>query len=348
MQMARFRGGEPNCAPQLSDPVHLTAFASVPSNSSTGVNAAALKNPVGAAMMINQIKFSLKAQVNAGAQFQATVLGGMILCELKLGNIPLTNGFIPVWNFVKPNSLNAELFTVVTEESVADAAYAEFCWTLPRPLYVPANAVIIPTFSNTGLVPNTIDVRISYAGRSLKAGAPTPKKVAIPYVSSYISKNFPADDEDSDESSELSLINPFDQPLKLQRLTGRCQNVRNINGSAIVYADEGFSQILTAGAGDHYLSMATPGEEMISVKIYDSNGRPIVKDFTIFRSVFPTATRSWELDNGAVMDPQSYYRVFVDKQPALIGDTADDFTIFSQLTIGAVGWREISDLGEIA
>lgn len=348
MQMSRFRGDQ-DCAPQLSDPIHLTAAASVPSNSTTGVNAAALKNPTGAAMMIHQIKFSLKAQVSSGAQFQATVLGGMILCDLKLGNIPLTNGFVPVWNFVKPNSFNSELFTLITEEATADAAYAEFCWTLARPLYVPANAVIIPSFSNTGLVPNTIDVRISYAGRSLKAGAAPPKRVFIPYVSSYISKNFPADDEDSDESSELSIINPFDQPLKLQRLTGRCQNVRNIAGLATVYADEGFSQVIVPGlSSDYYLSMATPGEEMISVKIYDSNGRPIVKDFTIFRAVFPTTTRSWEFDNGAVMDPQSYYRVFVDKQPALIGDTATDFTIFSQITIGAVGWREIADLGEIA
>lgn len=328
MQLSR-RNRNDKCIQLPSDPIHLTATATVPSNSTTGVNAAALKNPMGGAMEIHQIKWELQIP-SASVTFTGSVTGGVIGCKLEMGGHPLTNGFIPVWSFVKPNSILDEI--LMNTGATAAGQVSVFTWNLARPLYVPPGVTVTPAFQHRGLFQAAVNVRISYGGRSFRAKTAAPKKVNVPYASVYISKNFDANAADTDQSTELDIINPFDTPLKLQRLTGRCQ-FQDSNRGGNLYIDEGYN-----GA----TSGPTPGEEMLSVRIFDSNGRPIVRNATIFRSVFSTITRSWEMDNGAVMDPESYYRVLLTKAAPLAGASSDP--VFCQAFVGAVGWREIGGL----
>ena len=81
--------------------------------------------------------------------------------------------------------------------------------------------------------------------------------------------------------------------------------------------------------------------QSIFLRITDSYGRPIVRNFSPFRSVFSALTRSWEMDNGAKLDPQAYYLVNVRKDAV---SYASSGTGSAQAFISMVGWREMGKL----
>src|SRR3972149_2029811 len=81
-----------------TSPIHLTATTTLASNSSGGVNAIALKNPIGRPMEIHEIKFQLTMEEpSTRLAFKGIIVG----CKLDLGKIPITNGFIPIAIFGK-------------------------------------------------------------------------------------------------------------------------------------------------------------------------------------------------------------------------------------------------------
>lgn len=302
---------------ELSTPIHLTATTSLASNTTGGVNTVALKNPMGGAMEVHEIKFQVTGPLS---QTNANVFGGIIAAKLDIGSHPLTNGYVPIWSLGRSLGLGAENLIRNVNNAIS-----EFSWRLARPLYVPADAVITPTFQHRGLITNSLSVRVSYVGRSFNRRGPLPQKVYIPYASAYVSKNFSIDSADTDESTELELINPFDSPLFIQRFTGRCQFYWN-DGSANNYAT------------DSQMGSIVSGGQLMTVRMVDSNGRPIIRNFTVFYTAFPQPTRSWELDGKAVMDPQSYYRVFTRKSAPT---AALNIPATTQIFVGCVGWREI-------
>lgn len=299
---------------RASTPLHLTATTTLGSNTTGGVNTVALKNPLGGAMEIREIKFAITGPPLYNGSSNVGY-GGIIGAKLDVGAHPLTNGYVPVGNFGRPIGLFSEQILSNINNSIS-----EFSWKLPRPLYVPAGAVITPTFQHRGLVTDSLSVRVSYSGRSVSG--PMPKKIFIPYASCFVSKNFPSDTAGSDQSTELDLINPFDDVLYIHRFVGRCY-----------FTNQGF--VTEVGVGND-----TAGREMFTVRMSDSNGRPIIRTFTVFRVAFPTPTRTWDLDGQAVMDPQSYYRVFVKKAAPIVGNF-DTGPATTQVMMSCVGWREI-------
>lgn len=301
-------------------PIHLTATATLGSNSSGGVNAIALKNPLGQPMEILQIKWSLyQSATNRGD------VGGVIACKLDLGKHSLTNGFVPVWSFGRVENLTGEIING-TDTNGTVYTTNEFSWKLPQPLYVPANAVVIPTFQHRGLIEQEIQVRISYSARSIPPGTPEPKKVSIPYAACYVSKSFNVNNAGTDSSSETDLINPFDEPLFLQRLTGRVAQLNLSNTPPTIYdSDETY-------AGE------TVSTIQYNVRLIDSFGRPLIRNFVPFRMAFSGVTRTWETD-GDVMDPRSYVLAYVRKDVPYQG--ASGSNIISQAFIGLVGHRYV-------
>lgn len=304
----------PDLSKFVARPIHLTATATLQSNSQQGVNAIALKNPSGEAMELLEIKWRL--QIDYSSSLGAAIaLGGAVACKLDLGNYPLTNGFVPVWSFGRGENVANESNYLYTPAAVADVVRDEYRWRLPRPLYVPAGAVVMATFQNLGLIQPAITLQVSYSARSV---ARSPKKVFLPYASCYASKPLNALAADSDQSSETDLGNPFDEPLHLQRFTGR---------------------VLTTASG--YL-VETGGAEysayLTRVRMSDSFGRPIIRSLIPFRNAFPAMSRSWELD-GAVMDPRSYFNVYLSKNAPSETYTVP-FTI--QCFVGLVGHRAVN------
>lgn len=312
--------------PEPTLPVHLTAAATLASNTTGGVNTVALKNPLGVAMEIHQIKWMISGA--SGSNNQDNIFGGIIACKLDLGTNPVTNGFVPTWLFGRPEDLSSE-----TRVGVTGQATSFFSWRLPRPLYIPAGAVLTPTFQHRGLLSTPLTTRISYVGKSLINKRLQPRKLYIPYVASYISPNFDFTPSTSvaasSESTETDLVNPHKEPLFLQRFTGRLQTyINSING--LVNMTETAAQF---------------ADTRTTMRMVDSNGRPVVQSFTQFRQAFAGATRSWDLDNGAVMDPNSYYKAFLKTNPVGLTwfSSANITAVLQQAHIGLVGWREIGE-----
>jgi hypothetical protein len=264
---------------------------------------------MGQDMELLEIKFEL-----SGGQIGdfAAVFGGTIWCDLTLGSIKLTNGSIPVWGFGRAENLEAE----IKSDGPTRTTFCSYSWRLPRPLFIPAGAVLVPNFTHTGFVPDTINVRVGYSGRTVFT---KPKKLYVPWVAKYVSKAFnPAGNAGVDRSSELDLVNPNPELFYLQRFVGRTQVISSISAS------ENEPQSF--------------GSQRLLMRMTDSYGRPIVRDFTPFKSVFGALTRSWEMDNGAELDPEAYYLVELKKE----ADT-DPGDATAQAFVSMVGWREIEE-----
>jgi hypothetical protein len=265
-------------------------------------------------MEILEIKFEISGVRVASA---AAIWGGTIWCELLMGGHKVTNGAIPVWNFGRAENLQGELKV----DSTDDLGFVAYSWRLPRPLFVPAGAVLIPSFTHTGQVPQSLNVRIGYSARTVFT---KPKMVYLPWVAKYVSKAFnPVENADVDNSSELDLVNPHPEVLHLQRFVGR----------TLFIADSGivFGESRPASVGSQYLTL----------RIADSYGRPVVRSYTTFRDVFGATTRSWEMDNGAQLDPESFYRVDLKKDVQTITATTGGSL---QAFISMIGWRELEAL----
>lgn len=310
-------------------PLHLTATASVAPDATAGVNAIQLKNPIGAPMEILEIKFSVvQSTGTTGVDVSSTsspILGGLVACKLDMGSFPLTNGYVPVWSFCRNyNGIQEGGFdNIVPASGVQNPV--EYSWKLARPLYVPAGAVVLPSFQHRGLVNDTLNVRISYSARSVKPGIP-PKRISLPYASAYVSKTFAIDNTlDSDTSTPTDIINPFAEPLNLQRVVGRCQ----VWANDLSFFTEGAN-----GGGDFAPS------QLLQAKIVDSFGRPIVRDAVVLRQIVSGLTRSWEMPPGITMDPDSFWIITMNK----LSTTKlfiSSVSVNAQTFISVVGWHDV-------
>ncbi len=293
-------------------PVHLSGSVVMPSGSNGTVPPAALKNPMGADMEILEIKFELSAAVVGGA---FPVMGGTIWCELVMGSYKLTNGAIPVWNFGRVENFGGES----KADSTDLIGFESYSWRLPRPLFVPAGAVVTPNFTHTGFFKQTINARIGYSARTVTK---KPKQICMPWVAKYASTVFnPISAAGVDTSSELDLVNPNPEVLHLQRFVGRT------------------AQISSEGITSDDPTQPAFGSQYLNLRMTDSYGRPIIRNYTPFRMAFGSLTRSWEMDNGAELDPESYYLVNLRKDAMTVATAG----AAGQAFISMVGWRELEN-----
>lgn len=298
-------------------PIHLTAVATLQSNTSgAGVNAVALKNPTNLPMEIYEIKFLLKS---TGA-----IAGHSVGCKLSMGNVPLTGGFVPIFSFGNCTYTLREAVGILQSNT-----YVSHTMRLSRPLYVPAGGAVIPSFHHKGYTQEDITVRISYSGRNLPADY-RPKRLFVPYVAAYSSKSFNSFSTvaDSDNSTETDLLNPFDVPLRIERFVGRMglfDNSPNSENEAYVVGDVMIPDVLA---------------RYTTVRMVDSNGNQIIRDYTSFANAFNFSTRAWEVN--FELPSKSFYTVFLRKAASTL--TLSQY--MNQAFVSMVGYRELQ--GEVS
>lgn len=292
-------------------PINLYGSVTVNPSSEQAINAIAFKNPNSGPMLINEIKF----QMFGGTTGNTTQFaGGAIACKLDMGQIPLTNGFVPVWLFGRCENL--------IMESLNNNSGLYFRYRFPRPVFVPSGGAIVPTIRHTGIPGNfNITVGVSLAGKAL-APSFSPSKVYLPYVAAFVSKFLDLSTVSTQTSAESDLINQFDTPFFVDRFTARC------------------TQALPGGAqGDYAATGFAAVPEMINIRMRDSLGNPIVKDFSPIYTVVPGVERSWALNGDVQLPPKAYYSI--DVQTASSAQLAA-LGLFGQLGFGMSGWREVS------
>lgn len=295
-------------------PVHLTAEATIAYGAQgQGPNTTALKNPDDLPMIIHEVKFGMRCD-------EAQIIGAALSASLSLGEVPLTAGFVPLWNFARRND------GIPQTEDYQTITFVEMSWKLPRPLYVPAGAIIKPLFSHNGLTKEAIVARVSYSGQSIPRGAPLPEIVSVPYVMAYQAKPFAIAQADSDESTELDIANPFGVPLHIQRMIG-WQSF--YNGEDGEYFDQ------SDGDGYPYV-----GGRSVELRVADSRGVPIIRDFAQWQNIFSNYTYAWELE-GAVMEPRDFYKLFFKKTAPPHADDMSVTDVYTQSYVSVIGWRDM-------
>lgn len=279
--------------PKTLDPIHLTAQVSVQPGANAGVNSISLQNPLGLPMEILEIKWMVFSGANVTAN------GGAIECALNLASVPISQGFIPIWNYGPCRNELQE----TNASNNGNILFPVYTWKLKHPLFVPAGACLQPTFKHRGMVPNEITVRISYSCRTLPANYIPPKKVKVPYVAAFVSKPFSmtaalATTTDSDVSKETDVVNRWDHPVQVHQWIGRCDEFLTVTGQ-------------------HFEALEN-GAPKVTVQIKDSRGEAIVGNIVPapFRTVFARTTRAWEVDYP--MSAHLWYRIQFNFSPIVL------------------------------
>lgn len=306
-----------------SKPLHLTATCTINPGSSSGVNAVALQNPLGTPMEIHEIKWSALALSNPTqtsglkASLLSKVNGAALRCRLDLGKIEITNGFIPVCLFGKGEheSMESVLMRVGSITPADSYSRLEFRWKLSHPLFIPAGGLLVPSFEHGGQITAPIQVRIGYSARSLPMNY-RPTKLILPWVASYISDSFDLSTAATFNSSELDLVNKWDSPLIVDRLSGR-----------LSVFDNQFVAVFDS---------AYMGLKALNVRLVDSAGNAIVRAVSPFSHVFHNTFKTWETKS--VLPAKGYYQAF-------FGSTAQSgiasARYLAQALVGLVGSREV-------
>lgn len=303
----------------ISFPSNLTATATLQSNSQGGVNAIALKNPLGGPMELLEVAWELQANA-------AAISGGAVGCKLDLGNLELTNGFVPIWCFGAGRYLEAEpWWRMYTPEAANTGVPIHYIWKLDHPLYIPSGAVVQPQFQHFGQIKDTIDVRISYRVRMLPKHYTPPAKIPVPYVAAFTSKVFRnplTPDTDEDHSTETDLLNKNEQPLRVRRFIGRFG-----------------SSLITEGIPFESRPLYGPAAaEYTEVKMVSSQGDKVIQYAIPFRQAFPGPIRAWEVDFS--LPPKQYMLVDLFKR-AFPVTAAAATQLLSQAFVSMVGSREV-------
>lgn len=319
-QQKKTHHGPPSDAQKYAGrPIHLSATATVTANATAGINAQALHNPIGGPIEITCIKFAMNANVAGGTGSE--ILGSGLGVALDLNGIPITNGYVPIWSFDKTvNFVNEQLTGLVVTD------YGEFCWYLPRPLWVGPNDQIGATFQNFGMNAAAINARISVSGRVVTTN---PRTRYLPYAAAYSSKVFTTvfGAADSDQSTETDLVNVTNDVIYIQRLTGR------------YYLYASTTNIFIEGPAVQAQGAEDLGCLFLTTQIYTGHGEPVVPYYTTFRNVFCGVNRSWEM-GGVPLKPGDYHIVSLSK--ANDPGSASNIPVYGQATVALSGWREIA------
>lgn len=364
----------------LGEPISLTAGSIVKANSTAAVNTRALRNPTGAPMEIHEIRFEAAiddTSTSAGERMVEYITPGVMGVDLSLGSMPLTNGFVPAWLLGRGTHLREEggvgsngkrvLHTWRLSRPMYVPAGGVVTPTLQHRGGITQPLDMRITLSGRSLVGQRKPTRsfLPYA---------------TSYVSKTFDANSLRDTDESREldlvnpSSEPLMVERFTGRLLVSTrytATGYSPKTwtlgeRCLSDTTKIYectdpgtgpstsAPTGYGSGISCGNGVYFTYIGqTPGvtstetdfpdfgNSLVYLRMLSSTGHPAVRNWTLFRNVFPPHTRSWETQH--LLGPKNFYKVFLAKNlPAGQFDVLNTYGYLKvQAHIGMVGWREV-------
>ncbi len=282
-------------------PVLLSSACDVVKNNSAIPDSGQLSYPFRKAIVIEEIRWDIRCA--PGAFGGLTNMGALVSTKLQIGRHLLMRDAVPLW-------VLGTFLSQIQEEGqdtslLAPTNYSHYRWRLPKPLYIEAGDVLRSQFSRGDDSLPSMNVRVSYAGKTVAPDQPIPSVIAVPYAAPFVTTLGNV----YQQSNENHLFNMFDVPLRIQRLTGR-----------VLLAD-----------GTDYASVVslTPSVQGGSVTLLmnDSWGGKMVNNNTGPSDIFDAARGGWTVDT--IMPPKGVYEARVWNIPA-----------DRQVHIAMVGFRE--------
>jgi hypothetical protein len=279
-----------------------------------------LENPFQGPMWLDEIRFRLPDTT--------PVLGvswSSVFCKLKLGDLPITQGNVPI------SLLGKGLNDFSEGTAFAGGSPYIFTWKLPKPLFIPARELLRPTlyfapYSGAAAA----NVTVCYACRPLAVGTPTPKTLQVPWVAAYVppmqATGVAAADR-VDESQPSDLYNPWDQDLHVQRFVGRLMVQGQVGEESSYMAIASVSPNLQAG-------LATEATGTL-ISAQDSQNNILIRDPTPFAHVFDFVDRAWTVN--CLLPPKGFYQFTVERLWAQYTGVS----VTATTGISMVGWREV-------
>jgi hypothetical protein len=302
----------------VGSPLLLHAPLTIAANQTASFPQLALKHK--GLFMVKEIR--LTAQAQNAAFNPAASIGPILGLTLRLGDIPLTAGNIPIGVLCPSYSHAQESDVISTGWGGIAATYLDsnFVWKLKYPLLVKNGEQLLAHLTHSGGMNIPYAARVSYVGWSLPSNFPIPKVRKIPYTASWVpaavSLNGTAQ---TSSSSEKDLANPFSAPLEIERIGGRLY--RATAAGNLGYQETSFDNTVAA------LWRQT------QIQIRSAEGHQVVRDPTFFYNVFNWRTSG--IDLAHVLSPRSYYTIDL----TMGGTPVQDGIGVAQFSL--CGWREV-------
>lgn len=299
-------------SPVLKMPIHLYGSIGLQAGSQASVNADALKNIHSDPMEVREMKFFM---ISSGSQTR--LVQGNLDVAISIGKIPITNGFVPIWNFGPTVNYGLENINTVSNGGVY---YNIQCyrWTLSKPMWVPPNASFQVSFYNRAVKDSTVTGAIAISGYTLKGKAPG--ATTVPYAAAYVSPSFEyLKTALTANSTEKDLVNNTGKELQVERLTTRWPFWQE-----------------NPNTGNTLTGIDGPGTFVLG-RFDASNGSPLIADFTPL-ALIAGPRMAWELN--MTLPPKDYLIARL-KSSAPTGSTTVT-GLYAAYTFGLIGSREVS------
>lgn len=280
----------------MNSPILVSSgFLTMNANQAVGPDPSRMTNPYKTPMLVDEIRFRTTRVGGNGPGPQLS-----LLVELKLGRIPLTNGFVPAYALCKQSPATDNNFGTTPSAYVVSTT-----WKLPKPIYVPYgeylsfrvmyDPTLTPAYAST-------TAEVSYAGRSLSSGTQKPASVWIPWATSFPIPLLAQQELTAVSSSTIStqsqLVNPFDDVLYVQRFIGR------------TWQSQEAQELGPLGGGTPATGVDLAFKYTM-VRATDSLGNILVRDPTPFPHLFQFVDRTWNVNT--VLPPKGFYIFQVDR-----------------------------------
>lgn len=327
----------------IGDPLILTASVILAPGAEGAPNLASLTNPYGLPMELLEVRFSVAPTTNDGATGgggyrQVTGLG--IGVKADLGTIAVTDADVPLSCFGSyRDAVNSGLSTSTRSSWAFDTSTLlaanvpnfvnTYGWRLKYPLYIPGGSTMNLSFHHLSQVQVPVKIWVTYHCR-VRAKGYKPAKLMVPWVCSYNSKSFQGVNAalaDSDISSELDLLNPFQVPLEVTRLVG-----------SYTFSPGGAASL--SATPQEQLNLALPFQYTF-VTATSSQGDEVIFSQTPFESLWPTAWRCWDLPDGTHFDPGQWLRFNLTTTAINFDPATNSAAGTYQYAISLVGYREV-------
>lgn len=310
-----------------------SSFDSIPVNGIKGpASSGCLNNFYNRPLWIRDITFSFDWTIPSRgvAQAYGTPLGDAIRASVKIGNHPMTAGFIPVCLLGPVGNARSQTPALRT---AAQVTHSTFTWRLPEPLWLPPNMPIsmqIQHVNDFTVASAAGDQTVQVAIRGIFDEKDTiPETVDVPYATSFLT---PVETDTSGattgvappvvaQSAQTDLFNPFTVPLNVERLSFEISVASTgLDGATranFAPTDAVSAQDQTGGltSGQNY----GLDRRYVTLKMVSGKGRGIINNYVPIGVAIPSVTRTWMMN--AVLDPADYYVAFISQQMPLFTQT---------------------------
>lgn len=279
-------------------PVLMSSSCTVARNNTGLPKALDLTYPFRKALWIEEIRFTIVRATQGGIPADrngAQSLGALVAMTLQMGRHYIARYPTPIWILGTAQDRYQEQSTDV---ALSTTEYlSQYRWRLPSPLYLEPGQTLLPVFQRglpAGLPDDAYDqnftVYVTYAGRTVDPSQPKPRSIQVPYVAPFLTNNAST----YQQSNEYDLLNMFDKPVRVQRMTGRV-----------------YTFLTTTRALETQALTPRPADiaSNLYVKIEDSWGGKMVNDPTGPSDVWDIIRGAWTIDT--VMPPKGQYLVKV-------------------------------------